>query len=137
MKKFIILFSIVLLATGCSKSNENLEVTQENLIGTWKLIQAYNDPGDGSGDFEDVQDGYSFTLNEDGTFISERLAECATGTYTINNSKLVFNYNCDDFTEEYVDIIRFSGNNLISSPIQPYACIEGCERKFSKNGTFF
>ncbi|MDT0554446.1 lipocalin family protein [Patiriisocius hiemis] len=138
MKKLVAIVSIIAFTIGCSESEDNLEVTQENLVGNWKLIQAYNDPGDGSGDFEPVQDGYRFTLNEDGTFTSERLIECATGTYTIeDNTKLVFNYDCDNFTEVYIDIIRFSGNDLITSPREPFACIEGCSKKFSKNGLFF
>jgi len=130
--KAIILF-LVLAAACTSQSEDDLEFNQENLVGTWTLTETLVDPGDGSGTFKKVEDGYSFTFKADGSFTSTRLQECQMGTYRIEeNSKLVFNYDCDDFTEVYEDTASFSGDDLITSPVFPSRCIEACQNKFRK-----
>jgi len=130
--KAIILF-LVLAAACSSTSEEDLDFNQENLLGTWTLTETLVDPGDGSGTFKTVEDGYSITFRADSTFTSTRLQECQIGTYRIGeNATVVFSYDCDDFTEVYEDMARLSGSNLITSPILPSRCIEACKHKFKR-----
>jgi hypothetical protein len=65
-----LLLTIGLLAS-CAKDEENPTNNPETEItGTWKLVEVYLDPGDGSGDFEPVQSEKTVTFHGDGTVTS-------------------------------------------------------------------
>lgn len=133
MKKLSLLLLFFILVVSCDSEDKTLEFTEANLTGTWKLVEAYADPGDGSGTFQPVSDGYSFSLNSDGTFTSERISECSSGTFSIKEKdKIIFNFKCPNYTETFVDTASFDGTMLVTSPLAPNRCFEGCGSKFKK-----
>ncbi|MFC7357503.1 lipocalin family protein [Jejudonia soesokkakensis] len=133
MKKLSLLLLLSIFIVSCASEDKTLEFTADNLIGTWKLVEAYADPGDGSGTYQPVTNGYTFTLNSDGTFTSERISECESGTYSIQeNAKLVFQFDCENYSEIFVDTAKFDGSKLVTSPLSPIVCTDGCGNKFKK-----
>lgn len=132
MKKLSLLLLLTIFMVSCASEDKTLEFTEDNLIGTWKLVESYADPGDGSGTYQPVANGYTFSLNNDGTFTSERIPECEFGTYRIESARLFFMYDCPEYTETFEDIAKFEGSRLVTSPLSPSACIEGCGSKFKK-----
>ena len=70
------------LLSSCEDSDNFVPEDEiPELIGTWKLIQIYNDPGDGSGDFENVFQGKTFTFSEDSIVTSNGSVCYNTSTF--------------------------------------------------------
>ncbi len=134
MKKlflFTVLLSFAFVTNGCSDNDDNKTKIKPSIIGTWELVEIYGLDGVG-GQWTSVENGYTYTFETDGTFISNRFSECTNGTYILSETDgtLSFAYDCEDggtFVENYV----FSGQYLILTPTY-LDCIEGCDYKFKK-----
>ena len=140
MKKFLklgMIFCILLTIFACSNDDEN--VKEENwIVGTWKLIEIYTDPGDGIGSWNSVQNGYTYNFSVNGEFTSTRFSECSSGTYSINSDELTLDFDCDGFTAgienpegKIIENYTFESNKIIFVPTY-YMCIERCGWKFEK-----
>lgn len=136
MKKTILFTSIILLFFySCSdddKSNINDEV-----IGKWKLIEAFGLDGIGYG-WTTVEDGYFYHFMPDQTFESDRFVECTTGNFYASGNQITLDYSCDGFgtgiespAGVFVEKISFQGDYMILTPIY-LDCDEGCDYKFEK-----
>ncbi len=71
MKSLFYLILPLILLLSCSGDDNNNQLTPVepvSLIGTWQVTSTYNDPGDGSGDFEPVMNGKTVVFNENGTW---------------------------------------------------------------------
>jgi hypothetical protein len=132
MKNLLPLLMLSIFTVSCTSEEKTLEFNEANLIGTWKLVEAYADPGDGSGTYHPVPNGYTFTLNNDGSFTSERISQCESGTYRVEVDRIFFIYDCPDYSETYEDLASFEGSRLVTMPLSPLVCIEGCGSKFKK-----
>ncbi len=131
MKKLLLCLWLATLASSCLKSDDTEPIPE--LIGTWKLVAVYNDPGDGSGDYVTVESSKVLTfktsnvLTSNGTICNMSITSDAatTGTYSITDGVITAT-DC----EVSHSSIRFSikGANLVVS----YPCIEGCLSKFVK-----
>ncbi|MDP5229058.1 MAG: hypothetical protein NWQ38_01595 [Cellulophaga sp.] len=71
------------------------------IIGEWQQVQAFN-LKDASTvpprfDWDDVANGFSLQLSEDGTFRYTKYGECNTGRYIFNNdlAEIEFQFNCE------------------------------------------
>lgn len=71
MKYLLLLFSIPFFFFSCNKENFDPD-RNPDLLGTWKVTERYSDPGDGSGDFQDVDYDRTFTFFADGRITSDR-----------------------------------------------------------------
>ena len=133
MKKFVIIIMTCLIATSCSNDDDKNAADKPELLGNWKLIEIYADPGDGSGDFIEVESDktISFEANDivesNGNlclFYSDA-GEPSTGTYSEEDGTITVG-TCgiivSSTTFEIVD------ENLILS----YLCIEACQEKYIK-----
>lgn len=128
MKKLILLLPLFLALSACDDENDFLPQQDAD---SYKLAAMYSDPGNGSGDFHDVD--------------SERVI-----TF-INDSTITINANICDFGVETasLDTITFSpGNNMLNTDcnapfpmnfsitgntlILNYACIEACQHKYNR-----
>lgn len=128
--------SILLLAFSCEKNNNCEGATTP--VGQWKLVAEYLDPGDGSGDYQGVDSDRELTINDDGTFISNKnLCEPfgensapSTGMWSDTTSvswatgELVAD-DCE--VRAYWQLID-DGCTLQLS----YLCIEGCGQRFER-----
>lgn len=135
----LILISIFAVALmGCSNDDDNGIPHDGSIVGTWKLVETYSNPGADPGEWNSVDDGYIYTFSADGTFTSTRFTECEYGTYTIESDLLTLDFGCDGFTAgiedpgaTFVEHMTFEGNKLILKPAY-LVCIEGCGYKFKK-----
>ncbi|MGL1885571.1 MAG: hypothetical protein OCD76_03560 [Reichenbachiella sp.] len=135
--KFEIITLIIIMLSGCSNSDDEIK-TEQSIIGNWKLIEVYSDIGDGSGDWNSVENGYSYSFSSNGEFTSTRFSECSSGTYTINSDELTLVFDCSGFTtgienpeETFVENYAFELNTVILVPTY-LNCDEGCGWKFKK-----
>ena len=123
--------------TSCNNDDENTG-EDNSIVGTWKLIEIYNDPGDGAGSWNSVDNGYLYKFFENGQFTSTRFSECSSGSYSMNSTELTLDFDCDGFTTgiedpegTFVENYTFESNRIIFVPTY-LNCIEGCGWKFEK-----
>ncbi|MBI6121465.1 lipocalin family protein [Salegentibacter maritimus] len=141
MKKLNLLILVIFssaIFVGCEKEEISEKKPITSIIGTWQLIEIYSDPGDGSGGWNSVENGYKYTFSSDNKFNSNRFTECTNGEYNIDSNKLILNYECEGFTAgiedpegTFVEELSFTANNIILKPTY-LDCIEGCGWKFKK-----
>lgn len=141
LKKLSSLFLIIFSATvffGCEKEERTETEPITSIIGTWQLIEIYSDPGDGSGGWNSVENGYKYTFSSNNKFKSDRFSECTNGEYNIDSNQLILNYDCEGFTTgienpqgTFIEEISFTASNMILRPTY-LGCIEGCGWKFKK-----
>lgn len=140
MKKLLklgMIFCFVLTISGCSNDDENIK-DENSIVGTWKLIEVYDDPGDGSGSWNSVENGYTYNFSLNGQFTSTRFSECNSGNYSINSNELTLDFDCDGFTTgiedpegTFIENYTFELNRIILVPTY-LNCTEGCGWKFEK-----
>lgn len=124
---YILLTGVILVAACEKKDKETAEIT-----GSWKLIELYGDPGDGSGDFTPVESEKIIEFRADGTvwsngdicLMSPAAAAPTTGTYSAEDSTI----NSVSCLSEINIFFEIRGEYLILS----YPCIEPCQAKFEK-----
>ena len=120
------------MAFNCDK-NDNDEITP-GIIGKWKLIEVYSDPGNGSGDFNSVESSktISFTASNKVTSngnlcnISITTDQTTTGTFSLLDST-ISPIECTFF-----DDFRVNFTIIDSELILYYPCFEGCAEKYEK-----
>jgi len=131
--KQLILF-ILIIASFSSCTEEDVFLKNKDLIGKWKLIEQYSDPGDGSGDFQPIESKRIIEFFKNGKIISNG-SFCAMNSDTGEHGVGVFN----DKTEAI--LVKNECNSseykinykLIDGNLQLwYPCIEGCAQKFEK-----
>ncbi len=137
MKYIYIIYSFLLIClfTGCSVDNA---WNDKSLPGTWKLEAVNFSSGGEPRIWSAVEDGYTYSFRNDGTFSSTRFDECEQGTYITTANELKLDYGCEGFilgiedTEGIlVEELKFEGGYMILIP-KYLQCIEGCKYKFRK-----
>ena len=140
MKKYLF---IVLLVVISSCSSDDSKSAEEGIVGKWKLMEQYSDPGDGSGDFQTINSNRVIQFLSDGTieingslcFMASDVGDVETGTYVITSSneadttfdgEIIPNTCSSRSARVYFDLPK-SGKLVLW-----YPCIEGCAQKFSK-----
>ncbi|APY12118.1 hypothetical protein BWZ22_13155 [Seonamhaeicola sp. S2-3] len=136
MKPIILILSMLLSFTSCS--DDDTKSQEESFLGTWKLIETYGSDGGSNPQWTIVDNGYTYTFSNDGTFSSTRFTECTTGTYDVSNNTITLDYSCVGFDTgvenppgTFVENYNFENGNIILTPTY-MNCIEGCGYKFEK-----
>lgn len=131
MKKIFVCL-VCLIACFACESNDDIP-TDVELVGDWRLIEIYSDPGDGSGSFTAVNSQKVVTFHEDGSITSNG-SLCDIGIAADNPTSGMYSlidstYTANDcgFAAAYYTFEK-TRNTLIVS----YPCIEGCGSKFIK-----
>ncbi len=136
MKKLIFILTTLISLSSCDRNDP---IIQENSIyGTWKLIEIYGSDGGSNPKWTSATIVYTYTFNENGSFTSNRFSECTSGTYSLENDKLILNFGCEGFTTgiespkgTFIEQMYFENDNLILYPTY-LDCDEGCGWKFDK-----
>ncbi|MEP4534349.1 MAG: hypothetical protein ABJ004_14755 [Cyclobacteriaceae bacterium] len=133
IKKYFIPTILSLLLIGLFSCEEDTEEKTDDteIVGNWNLIQAYTDPGDGSGTFKAVDSSKKLVILSDGTFTSNysmcvmnaETDETGSGTYNQTDS-LMYPVGCDYKLWFYM---TQSGHLEVH-----YPCIEGCGERYEK-----
>ncbi len=127
MKYYIVILFFVLFA--CNKSSEQAN----KLIGKWKLIEIYNDPGDGNGVWLKASDEntYTYQFNNDNTFSKDGSNNDCDGVYLIDyrlEQYYILTLTCHK-NLEITSIFYFNNGYLIIDGA-PNNCDESCAEKF-------
>ncbi|AYN68746.1 hypothetical protein D1013_15845 [Euzebyella marina] len=142
MKRLSFFILMALLTVSCSDSDDEIDPENPDLVGTWLLIEQYSDPGDGSGEYREVDSEKSIEFLEDGIFKSngelcDLTIETGTntsGTYVMNDT-IVTQFSEENYLmPEECDIEDFKVYYHIEegSLILSFPCIEGCGQKYEK-----
>lgn len=127
--KNIILGLVVLL--GAVNSCSDSAAIENELTGSWKLVETLADPGDGSGTYQPVESQKTITFNSDGTVIVLNGSFCPTGGES--NPSGVGAYSIKDMMINPKDCesgIQFELKD--STLILSFPCIEPCGEKYVK-----
>src|SRR5699024_9416498 len=105
--------SVLLSLTGCSHDDTNIQ--ENNLLGTWKLIETYGSDGGSNPQWTTVSNGYTYTFGDDGTLISDRFT--CNGSYTLlSQNQVKISFDCTDSQFNLVYNFTFKNQNLILIP---------------------
>ena len=141
MKNLFLILATIGIIYSCSNDDENQNVVDPQLIGKWKLIETFEDPGDGSGTYQSIESEKTIEFFNNGTFaISGSLCQLSTsaGEITMGNVRnsnysdnniLVSNEQCDPDNQSAEYRLSIDNSDLI---ISYTACFEGCAQKYQK-----
>jgi hypothetical protein len=139
MRNIALCFFVISFFCACGEADEPTSVVFQpitdvgELLGKWKLVESSQSIGDGKQHWTSVENGYTYQLNEDGTFSSDRFKACTALKYSLSGSSLVLEFECDGETIEYTENAVMADGNLFLSPVAPIICIEGCSYRFERN----
>ena len=136
-RKIILFIILVVSFISCSIDNEEGKV-ENSLIGTWQLVQAFEYSEAGPGNWNQVEDGYTYTFSQNGDFYSTRFEECTSGTFSTDSNLLTMEYGCNGFATGiedpegvFVEDFIFVDGELFMNPAYQTS-IEGFVTKFKK-----
>lgn len=135
MKKIFVVLCTLMLLLSCSSDEKDIPL---DLIGTWKLQEVNNDPGDGSGTFQKVESDKTLIFKKNLEITSNgSLSENTTnstspshGVYSITGDSEASGIITPSNSEHLSVEIRFEIKN--SALYVYYPCIEGCAAKYVK-----
>ena len=144
MKKLnTVIFSLLLLVVSCSDNDDEVDLENPELKGTWLLVERR--PGDGSSrGFEKVDSEKQIKFFEDGTFKSNgnlcyndtSTEENTSGAYVINDT-IITQFTFDNYLvpedcdSEYRVVLYLQVEK--SSLILTYPGFEGSAQIYQKN----
>ncbi len=146
MKNVTFIISMFLLLSSCSSDdNSNMDT---RLFGNWELIKLGTGNESGELQWQDIEDGYYISLNNNLTYETNNTAACANngvnnGSYTttenteeyeLSNIITITIDNCTNEPNSTVEesyFYKFENDNLILIP-RDSSCIEGCQYVFKK-----
>ena len=133
---------LIFLIISCSDDDEHNFLPGDTIPGKWILVEAYSDPGDGSGDYEPVNSNRYVEIKEELDIVTSNIPFCS------------FNFNTEteelytaQITDEIIDqpVSTFNADfGLVAGDCQslvyhepPYLkiepiCYEGCGFKYRK-----
>ncbi len=130
MTKYIFPFVLLLLfiTTSC-----DIALEKDKIYGTWRLTEAYSDPGNGTGTFRDAIQMKTITFFENGSFIANGplcVFSTATGpesggTYSLQDSTLTIDECPESFYRPVFEVDRLELTILLP-------CEDGCGYRFKK-----
>lgn len=133
MKKTLTLYLSIVFMFSCNSDDNQQNNINSDVVGNWKLIEVYADPGDGSGDFVPVESEKTITFTTNGTMSSNANlclvfsdpGETSIGTYSESDTSITIT-DCE--ISPVTAYYEIATTNLIVS----YFCIEGCQEKYEK-----
>jgi len=138
MKNFIVIILLVTSLISC-ESNDETNLKSTNLIGEWLQVASFGDIGNGSIFEVEIEDGEELAFFENGTFTSDRFAECTTGTFFLEEGTLFLNYSCQGFESEFENEdgfitfgIELESDSFTISPTSGFICIEACGERYER-----
>ncbi len=138
MKTIFLLFTFFFFASSCGEEKQP-EPQENSIYGTWQLVEQWlGNVGDTSVNWTQIQNGYTFSIEPNNRFSSTKFQECTQGIIDINETQIVFKYECSGFTVgiespegEFSYKYSFVENKLNLKP-NFLDCDEGCGYRFSK-----
>ncbi|MDW3646078.1 MAG: lipocalin family protein [Bacteroidia bacterium] len=136
MKKIISLLSLLsfLLFFACEQEFQPSE-TENSLIGSWQLSESFMSIG-GAGSWQKVEDGMTYTFENNGIFRVTKFEDCSSGSYIVEGNKIRMKYDCvnpladfENAAGELVEQFKFVGKYLYINPTYIF-CTEPCDNRY-------
>lgn len=136
MKKIVLLLLTITFFISCNNDDNTTNSDEASLVGNWKLIEFYVDPGDGSGEYTAIDSDKTMTFNSNGEITSNYSLcnmnvivdpEPSSGTYSTTTG-IIDVPNCPNDSPLTIQFEISNEGNLIIY----YPCIEGCSEKYIK-----
>lgn len=126
--KSLLFFIILVGLFSCSEDDADL-------VGEWRLVEAYVDPGDGSGRFQKVKSKKVIQFYANGEVrsngslcdVSIDSTKPSSGTYSFEDSTIIVK-NCGGYNPQVNASFSIEGKYLIIY----HFCMEGCGEKYVK-----
>ncbi|MDT0557276.1 hypothetical protein RM697_01370 [Ichthyenterobacterium sp. W332] len=132
MKNVVILCMLCVFFIACNNDDtNNSQVT--DIVGTWKLIEYYADPGNGVVNFIPIVSDKTIEFNADGS-LSSNADLCQLFSETGDASNGTYSELDSTYTISGCQIQPFTGSyEIINSELFfSYICIEPCVEKYIK-----
>jgi len=130
-RKILYLITLILFSiSGCKKKDSTAEpIFPNSIIGKWKLVSTYTDPGNGKGKFEPYNGPELFPIefNPDSTYKNKNI-NCIDNFSTRSNQYIKLGGNCKNTWDNRLYYYKLSPK--YDSLTLYYICIEGCGEKF-------
>ena len=133
MKNLALFIPFLLLIVGCNNPEDSLHVVDlsvQNLAGTWKLTEAYVSPG-GETTWQSVEEGMEYDFNTDGSFDASE-GNCLSGTYNLDLEAERLTFNCENESESTPFAFRILKLTSSEMEISYVGCIEACIYRYRK-----
>ena len=139
MKMMILTLGILLAFAEC-KEEQAKEEQETSIYGSWQLVESYGggiDVNSGNG-WRKVENGFTFELNADNTFVSGEFRGCSTGRFRLSGNEITFIYDCGRriLSEEPAGVFSYKYVFLDESTLErtpiTLVCYEGCASRFFK-----
>ena len=135
MKKIIVPLLLLALLISCT-TNDNTIPDSHEILGKWKLVETFEDPGDGSGVFEPVESNQvieffkngKFETNGSSCYLGSQGDSSSSGHFNVSQNVIYFDGDCE-FNNNPEVIFSIENSYLI---IGWRSCIEGCYNKYEK-----
>jgi hypothetical protein len=100
-------------------------------LGEWEVIEAYVDPGDGSGEYSSVDDGMKIKISSDGKVTSDgNICELNPKKSNSSTGKMDFStleIKPDNCSQLLISVSLSNDHLILNHP-----CIEGCGMKLKR-----
>ena len=132
MKNIFLTILVSIIVMNCSLGDDNQKA---DIIGKWKLIETYDDLGDGGGDWVivSVDDSYTYQFKDDNTFIRSGGQSDCNGVYSLESNVeqySILTLTCQN--SEGAKRTQSFNNNYLIIDVAPYGCDESCAEKFKR-----
>lgn len=140
MKKIFLLVSIIATSFSCKKKEViQPNIPESNIVSSWKLVEVYADPGDGSGKYQPVVSEKQLIFQKDG-IVKSNYMFCVVGDASFAKKE---SYAIYDDTKRTITYDTCLSKKVIPESL-PYTylndtilelthfCIEGCGERYLK-----
>lgn len=130
-----IFFTLALFTLGCSERDELLG--NSDIVGRWKLVEVYADPGDGSGKFKSINSQKTLEFYESGDLTVRNGTICQLDLSDNNSMASIYSIDSTEVDDNFRLKIKDCTQDLYASIqgdilIIYFPCIEGCGEKYRR-----
>ncbi|TBW28577.1 lipocalin family protein [Gramella sp. KN1008] len=129
MKKLLLFTLMLVISISCSKEDNNLkplDLSVNNITGTWQLTETYLSPG-GETEWQEIENGPTYNFKSNGSFTYSE-GDCTSGNFEILNENLKL--SCHGSSEVYSYFIHKLDSSQMEISI--VGCKEACVYRYQK-----
>lgn len=134
----ILSLSIFLFSCGTDDTLPETFEYSNKVIGEWQQVKTFNiqdtSTTPATYDWDEVADGFTLQLFENGNFIYTKFEECTTGEYVFNSGQAIIEFNFDCEIDFYGEPVTSLTESFAKDPSQNKQLFlkhkygpEGCE----------
>lgn len=138
LKKNLILLVVFIIINSCNNFEEEIEPTNQSISGKWRLRGGFVSNG-GPQYFVENDSNEIIDFFDNGKFQSNKYDKCTEGIFRLEEKKIFFKYECDNFIAQnenedgfIVYKLELYTDYFLLRPFSGPFCIEGCSYKYER-----